>query len=210
MTLPVIGKLFGVVTGALLVAALSVTAALATATVGKPAPAFTATDSLGQTVRLDAYRGKTVVLEWTNDGCPYVQKHYGAGNMQALQKKLTTEGIVWLTVISSAPGTQGFVSGLEADELTRTRGAAPTAVLLDPKGTVARLYDARTTPHMFIVTPDGTLAYKGAIDDKPTTRHEDIKTAVNYVTSALAQLAAGKPVDPAVTRSYGCSVKYAD
>jgi len=210
MTRSVIGTLAGAATGAVLAAALTIGAALATTTVGQPAPAFTATDSLGQTVRLDAYRGKTVVLEWSNDGCPYVQKHYGAGNMQALQKKLTAEGIVWLTVISSAPGTQGYVSGLEADELTRTRGAAPTAVLLDPKGTLGRLYDARTTPHMYIVTPDGKLAYKGAIDDKPSTRRDDIKTAVNYVTGALAQLAAGKPVDPAVTRPYGCSVKYAD
>jgi len=210
MTHPVIGKLIGTVAAAVLAAALSAGAALATATVGQPAPAFTATDSLGQTVRLDAFRGKTVVLEWSNDGCPYVRKHYGAGNMQALQKQLTAKGIVWLTVISSAPGTQGYVSGLEADELTRTRGATPTAVLLDPKGTLGRLYDARTTPHMYIVTPDGRLAYKGAIDDKPTSRPDDIKTAVNYVTGALAQLAAGKPVDPAVTRPYGCSVKYAD
>jgi peroxiredoxin len=183
-------------------------ATLASPSVGKPAPDFTGVDTKGQKVKLSDLRGKTVILEWTNDGCPYVQKHYRTGNMQALQKELTGEGIVWLSVISSSPGTQGYVKPAEADELTKSRKAAPTTVLLDPKGTIGRLYDAQVTPHMYIIKPDGTLAYKGAIDNKPTTRDGDIKTAKNYVKTALNQIAAGKPVDPAVTRAYGCTVKY--
>jgi peroxiredoxin len=196
----------GLATG--LALAIATTSAFASPNVGTTAPDFVAKDSKGNTVKLSDYRGKTVILEWTNDGCPYVQKHYGSGNMQALQKKLTGEGIVWLTVISSAPGTQGYVKGPEADELTRSRGAAPTAVLLDPEGKIGRLYDAQTTPHMYVIKTDGMLAYKGAIDDKPTTRLGDIETAKNYVLNALKQISAGKAVDPAVTRAYGCSVKY--
>jgi len=176
--------------------------------IGEAAPEFTGVDTKGKTHSLSEFRGKTVVLEWTNNGCPYVMKHYGTGNMQALQKETTGNGIVWLTIISSAPGTQGHVSPAEADGLTASRSAAPTAVLLDADGKIGRLYDARTTPHMFVITPEGKLVYAGAIDDKPTTSNEDVKTAVNYVRNALAQLAAGKPVDPALTRAYGCSVKY--
>lgn len=182
--------------------------AVAAPNIGETAPEFTGTDTKGVAHALSAYRGKTVILEWTNHGCPYVQKHYGSGNMQALQKETTGTGVVWLTVISSSPGQQGHVAGLEADELTATRKAAPTAVLLDPTGQIGRLYEARTTPHMFIIAPDGKLAYAGAIDDKPTSSAADVKTAVNYVKNALAQIAAGKPVAPATTRPYGCSVKY--
>lgn len=178
--------------------------------VGKPAPDFSAVDSNGKTHKLTGYRGKIVVLEWTNDGCPYVKKHYGSGNMQSLQKEAAAKGIVWLTIISSAPGKQGYVDGAQANELTKSRGAAPTAVLLDPEGAVAHLYDARTTPHMFIVNKDGTLVYMGGIDDKPTSNPDDIPSAKNYVRVALDEVLAGKPVAEAVTRPYGCSVKYAD
>jgi peroxiredoxin len=176
--------------------------------IGQPAPDFTAKDSSGRDVSLASLKGKTVVLEWTNDGCPYVGKHYGTGNMQALQKETTDKGVVWLSVISSAPGTQGHVDGPAANRLTETRKAAPTAVLLDPKGTVGRLYDARTTPHMYVIDKAGTLVYRGAIDDKPTANHADVKTARNYVREALAAVEAGKPVAVAATRAYGCSVKY--
>lgn len=175
---------------------------------GKTAPEFSAVDSNGKTVKLSDYRGKTVVLEWTNDGCPYVQKHYSSNNMQMLQKEETAKGIVWLTIVSSAPGEQGYVTGDEANKLTRSRGAAPTAVLLDPEGKIGHLYDARTTPHMFIVNPEGTLVYMGGIDNKPTTNLADIKTAKNYVRAALDSVETGKPVENAVTRPYGCSVKY--
>jgi peroxiredoxin len=175
---------------------------------GKAAPDFTAVDSNGKTVKLSDYKGKTVVLEWTNDGCPYVQKHYSSNNMQTLQKEETAKGIVWLTIISSAPGEQGYVSGADANKLTQSRSAAPTAVLLDPEGKVGRLYNARTTPHMFIVNADGVLVYMGGIDDKATANPADIKTAKNYVRAALDSVEAGKPVENAVTRPYGCSVKY--
>ena len=176
--------------------------------VGAPAPAFSAVNSDGKTVNLGDYRGKTVVLEWTNDGCPYVRKHYGSGNMQALQKKWTDQGIVWLSVISSPPGEQGFADGARANALTAERKASPTAVLLDPKQKVARAFGATVTPHMYIIKPDGTLAYAGGIDDKPTSRPADIKDAKNFVDEALAELKAGKPVSSPATRAYGCTVKY--
>ena len=176
--------------------------------VGKPAPDFSAADSNGKTVKLSDFRGKTVVLEWTNDGCPYVKKHYNSNNMQNLQKDATGKGVVWLTVISSAPGMQGYVDGAGANALTQARGAAPTAVLLDPEGTAGHLYDARTTPHMFIVSADGTLVYMGGIDDKPSSDPASLEGAKNYVRAALDELSAGKPVTEAVTRPYGCSVKY--
>jgi peroxiredoxin len=187
---------------------LMTAAAHAAPEVGKPAPDFSAVDSNGKAVKLSDYKGKIVVLEWTNDGCPYVQKHYSSKNMQTLQKEETAKGIVWLTVISSAPGEQGYLKGDEANKLTKSRGAAPTAVLLDPEGKVGRLYDARTTPHMFIVNPEGSLVYMGGIDDKPTTNPADIKTAKNFVRAALDSVAAGKRVERAITRPYGCSVKY--
>jgi peroxiredoxin len=176
---------------------------------GKPAPDFSAVDSNGKTVKLSDFHGKTVVLEWTNDGCPYVKKHYGSGNMQSLQKDAAAKGIVWLTIVSSAPGKQGYVDGAGANGLTASRGAAPAAVLLDAQGAVGHLYDARTTPHMFIVDKDGTLVYMGGIDGKPATEVADIPGAKNYVRAALDEIAAGKPVAEAVTRPYGCSVKYA-
>jgi hypothetical protein len=176
--------------------------------VGKPAPDFVGTDSYGNTVALKGLRGRTVVLEWSNHECPFVGKHYRSGNMQALQKDAVGQGVVWLTILSSAPGTQGSVTPSQANELTRNRGAAPTAVVLDPTGAIGRAYDARTTPHMFVIDGAGTLVFMGGIDDKPTTDLADIATAKNYVRLALSAVAAGKPVQEPVTRPYGCSVKY--
>jgi peroxiredoxin len=180
----------------------------AQARIGAQAPAFSLTDSNGKTVSLADYKGKTVVLEWTNHECPYVRKHYGGNNMQALQKKWTTQGVVWLTLISSTPGTQGFVTGDEANKLTASRGAAPTTVAFDPAGSVGRAYGAQTTPHMYVIKGDGTLAYMGGIDDKATTRLEDLKTAKNFVDAALTELADGKPVSVTTSRAYGCTIKY--
>jgi len=180
----------------------------AQARLGAAAPPFTLTDSNGKAVSLADFKGKTVVLEWTNHECPYVRKHYGGSNMQALQKKWTEQGIIWLTLISSHPGAQGFVHGLEANKLTEERGAAPTAVLLDSKGGVGRSYGAQVTPHMYVITGDGTLVYMGGIDDKPTTRLEDLKTANNFVDAALSELLAGKAVSIKTSRPYGCTIKY--
>jgi AhpC/TSA family len=180
----------------------------AQARIGAPAPNFTLTDSNGKAISLADFKGKTVVLEWTNHECPYVRKHYGGNNMQALQKKWTGQGIVWLTLISSQPGAQGFVHGLEANKLTEERGAAPTAVLLDPRGGVGRSYGAQVTPHMYVITGDGTLVYMGGIDDKPTIRLEDLKTAKNFVDAALSEVVAGKGVSIKTWRAYGCTIKY--
>ncbi|MGE0766501.1 MAG: redoxin domain-containing protein [Hyphomicrobiaceae bacterium] len=176
---------------------------------GQPAPDFTATDTNGTPVTLGSLKGKTVVLEWTNHDCPYVRKHYGTGTMQKLQSDATSDGVIWLTVISSAPGHQGYVSDLEAEKLTSDRKAAPSGVLLDGDGKVGRLYGASTTPHMFVIDKTGALAYMGAIDDKPSTAPDTVKTARPYVREALAALREGKAVAaPASTRPYGCSVKY--
>ncbi|MGD9866798.1 MAG: redoxin domain-containing protein [Hyphomicrobiales bacterium] len=182
--------------------------AMAEPVIGEPAPDFTGADADGKTHRLSELKGRTVVLEWTNDGCPYVRKHYNSGNMQKLQKQAAADGVVWLTVISSGPGQQGHVSGEEANKLTKDRDAAPAAVILDPEGRIGHAYAATATPHMYVITPEGRLAYKGAIDDKPTSNVDDVPGAKNYVTTALAAVAAGKPADPAATRAYGCSVKY--
>lgn len=193
-----------------LAAVMSLTPLVAssTPTVGQSAPAFTGIDTAGQKVSLEQYRGKIVVLEWTNPECPFVQKHYGSGNMQALQKEATAKGVVWLSIYSSAPGQQGYVHAAEADRLTKDRDAAPTRVLLDPTGEIGHLYNARTTPHMFVVDPTGKLVYMGGIDDKPTTSKSDVRGATNYVRAALEDLAAGRTVATPVTRPYGCSVKY--
>lgn len=180
----------------------------AAAAVDAPAPAFTATTGDGRTVSLADFKGRTVVLEWTNHECPYVRKHYGSGNMQSQQKAATAQGVVWLQVISSAPGQQGYVDGAAAARLNAERGAAPTATLLDPKGDLGRLYGAQTTPHMYVIKPDGTLVYKGGIDSLATADKADIARAEPYVTEALAAVAAGRKVEKASTRPYGCSVKY--
>lgn len=176
-------------------------------TVGAPAPAFTGTDTLGRSQSLADYRGKIVVLEWTNHDCPFVVNHYRSGNMQALQKEAAADGVVWLSVISSAPGEQGNVSAAEAERLTRERGAQPAAVILDPAGTIGKTYAAKTTPHMYIIAADGKLAYAGAIDDR-SAMSGDPKAARNYVREALAAVEAGKPVATPATQPYGCSVKY--
>lgn len=194
--------------GAALAVLFAAGLAVAAPDVGKPAPAFSATDTTGKTWVLDDLKGTPVILEWTNHDCPYVVKHYGAGNMQALQREAAEAGYVWLSIISSAPGKQGHVSADQADELTASRNAAPTAVLLDADGTIGKAYGARTTPHMFIIDETGTLVFMGGIDDKPTTNPADIEGADNYIRMAMADRAAGKPVQQEVTRPYGCSVKY--
>jgi peroxiredoxin len=191
--------------GALVAAALP---ARAEPKVGAPAPGLVLTDSNGRTIDLGSYRGKTVVLEWTNHDCPFVRKHYGGNNMQSLQKKWTAQGVVWLTLISSMPGSQGYVTADEANRLTADRHAAPSAVLFDPKGSVGRSYGAQTTPHMYVITGDGNLVYMGGIDDKATTRLEDLKTAKNFVDQALSEVTQGKPVSTTTARPYGCSIKY--
>ena len=175
---------------------------------GVQAPVFTAPDISGRTVSLGDYAGKIVILEWTNDGCPFVGKHYDSGNMQALQRRYTGEGDVWLTIASSAPGEQGYVTPAEAKaDLARWR-AAPSDYLLDPNGVVGHLYDARATPHMVVIDRNGRVAYMGAIDDTPSTRLADVKTAKNYLVAALDEIAAGRPVNVAATQAYGCSIKY--
>jgi peroxiredoxin len=177
-------------------------------TPGSQAPDFKGTDSNGVTHNLSQYRGKYVVLEWANKGCPYDQKHYLSGNMEALQKEWTDKGVVWLSVLSSAPGEQGNVTPEEENQYLKKMKAAPTAALLDADGTIGRLYQAKTTPHMFVIDPNGKLIYQGAIDDKATTDQADVKTARNYLNDALNSAMAGKPVPVATTRPYGCSVKY--
>lgn len=192
----------------LLLGLVLTTAPQAAVRIGEPAPDFTGVDTKGEAHRLGDFRGKVVVLEWTNHDCPYVRKHYGAGNMQAQQREATDRGVVWLSVISSAPGKQGHVSATEADALTAGRDAAPTAVLLDPDGDIGRLYAARTTPHMFVIDGDGKLVYMGGIDNVPSANPADIPKATQYVRAALDEVLQGQPVTQPATRPYGCSVKY--
>jgi len=175
---------------------------------GQPAPDFTGTASDGKSYHLADYRGKYVVLEWHNNGCPYTQKHYNSGNMQRLQKEWTARGVVWFTVISSAPGKQGYVNANSENAYMTKMGATPTAALLDPTGAIGHLYDAKTTPQMIVINPQGVVVYDGAIDNRPTSDLKDISGATNYVTLALEQSLSGKPVETAATRPYGCSVKY--
>jgi len=190
--------------------ALAPSATLAQAVVGSPAPAFTATDSHGQSHSLDQYRGKYVVLEWHNQGCPFTKKHYVSGNMQSLQKEWTAKGVVWFTVISSAPGQQGYQTDAQENSYLAQVHADPTAVLMDSDGKLGHLYGAKTTPEMYVIDPNGKLIYEGAIDDRPTPDPGDIKGADNYLNDALTEALAGKPITHSYTRSYGCSVKYAD
>ena len=173
-----------------------------------PAPGFSLKDADGRARTLAEFRGKVVVLEWINEGCPYVKKHY-QGNMQALQKAAVADGVVWLSVCSSAPGQQGHVDGAGAKRFIAAKGAAPTAFLLDPTGVAGKAWGAKTTPHMYIVDKAGQLVYQGGIDDKPTANVADIAGATNYVKAALADLKAGRPVKVAFSKPYGCSVKYA-
>jgi peroxiredoxin len=179
-----------------------------TVRVGAPAPGFTAKDSNGKTHTLSEYAGKFIVLEWTNRGCPYTLKHYQSGNMERLQHEWTARGVVWLTVISSAPGQQGYVSAAEENAYLKHMNAEPTAALLDPMGDLGHLYDAKTTPQIFIINTQGILIYDGAIDDRPTTDPSDIAGAKNYASLALQEAMDGKTVSIATSRPYGCSIKY--
>jgi len=177
---------------------------------GKPAPEFTLTDTHGKIHSLTDFKGKTVVLEWTNPGCPFVVKHYGSGNMQALQKEYTAKGVVWLTICSSAPGKQGQMSSANWNKNLTENGSSPTALLIDEDGTVGRLYKAKTTPHLFVINSGGNVVYEGAIDSIKSPNPEDIPKATNYVRAALDEVLAGKPVTQPSTTPYGCSVKYAN
>ena len=176
--------------------------------IGKKAPDFTLPDAAGAEHTLSDFEGKYVVLEWLNHDCPFVVKHYATGNMQMLQEKYRDQGVVWLTIISSAPGKQGHLEPDEAKKVTREKQARPTAVLLDPEGTVGRAYDARVTPHMYIIDPDGMLRYMGAIDDRPTANHADVEGARNFVSEALDLLLEGRDVEVTSHQPYGCTVKY--
>jgi peroxiredoxin len=193
--------------------ALAVVAACAEAdaqVVGQPAPDFKLNDADGRVVQLSDFKGKPVVLEWNNPGCPFVKKHYGSGNMQKTQAAAKAAGAVWLTVNSGAPGQQGHMNGAEAKAFVAGAKAQPTAYLLDPKGVVGKGYNAKTTPHMYVIDARGMLVYAGGIDDRPTPNAADINGARNHVLAALAELKVGKAVSVATSRPYGCSVKYAD
>lgn len=176
--------------------------------VGAPAPLFTTTDTRGRTEALAAHRGRWVVLEWFSHDCPFTRKQYVSGNMQALQREYTRRGVVWLSVVSSAPGRAGYTTAAEANRQAARLHAAPTAIIRDTSGAIGHLYGATNTPQMFVIDPDGVLRYAGAIDDKPTTRLEDVKTAKNYVRAALDAGLAGKPIATPRTQPYGCIVQY--
>lgn len=182
--------------------------AYAQATVGQPAPSFSVNDATGKPVSLDGFKGKYVVLEWTNPGCPFVQKHYDGGNMPTTQKAALAKGVVWLSLVSTAKSHQDYASPAELTAWQKTKGAAPTATLMDSDGKVGRMYAARTTPHLYIVDPTGKLVYAGGIDSIPSANAADIKSATNYVNQSLGEALAGKAISQPVTRAYGCSVKY--
>ncbi len=181
--------------------------AIAKVSVGEPAPAFSLTDSNGKSRSLAEFKGKTVVLEWTNADCPFVKKHY-AGNMQAQQKQATADGVIWLSINSGGPGKEGAVDGKGANAVVKTKGAASSAYLIDSDGKVGKLYGAKTTPHMFVIDGAGVLRYMGGIDSIQSANSADIPNATQYVVQALSELKAGKPVSVSVSQPYGCSVKY--
>jgi peroxiredoxin len=176
--------------------------------VGSNAPDFSLTDSNGKTHSLSEYRGKYVVLEWFNPECPFVKKHYGSDNMQKLQQEYTSKGVVWLTIDSNAPGTEGNITPEQANKIMASWKTHQTALLLDPESKVARSYGAKNTPDMIVISPDGKIVYEGAIDSKPTPNPNDIPNSTNYVKAALDESLAGKPVSNPSTKPYGCSVKY--
>lgn len=188
--------------------ALAAAGAQAAATVGQPAPDFTLKDASGKTVRLSDFKGKTVVLEWTNPGCPFVRKHYDSGNMPATQKGAVDQGVVWLAVNSTEKAASDYLEPPKLSAWLKERKAVPTAVLMDEEGTAGHAYGARTTPHMYIVNPQGTLVYAGGIDSIPSARPADIEKATNYVKVALGETLAGQPIAKATTQPYGCSIKY--
>jgi peroxiredoxin len=179
------------------------------ASVGEPAPDFTDTDTNGVTHTLSDFEGKTVVLEWTNHECPYVVKHYKSGNMQSLQEKWTDQGVVWIRVNSGAPGNQGHLTAEQSNTLASEQNVAASATILDESGEIGRAYDAKTTPHMYVINPEGTLVYAGAIDSINSADPADIDDATNYVDQALQAVMNNQPIETATTRAYGCSVKYA-
>ncbi len=183
-------------------------AAQAAVEVGQDAPAFTGTDTNGKTHNLADYKGKIVVLEWTNPECPYVVKHYGSGNMQKIQSQYAGDELVWLTINSGAEGKQGHLTGEQANAYIAEQKAKQTAYLLDGDGTIGNLYGAKTTPHMFVIDKDGKIAYAGAIDSDNSFKPETIEGATNYVSAAIDSLKAGKAVEVATTQPYGCNVKY--
>lgn len=194
--------------GLTLAAMLAVAPAAMASKVGAPAPTFSSKDINGKNFNLADAKGKYVVLEWHNQGCPYVVKHYDSGNMQKLQKEWTDKGVVWVTVISSAKGKQGYVTEAQEKEYLAKHKAVPSHVILDPEGTIGKKFAAKVTPHMYVINDKGELIYNGAIDDKPTTDVADIKGAKNYVSDALTAAMAGKPVTTASTAPYGCGMKY--
>jgi len=196
-------------TGALCTATLLATnAAMAQAVVGKPAPAFAATDVNGKPIALSDFRGKFVVLEWTNPDCPFVRKHYDSGNMPATQKEALTKGVAWLSIQTTVLNWRADDTRAELQAWQNSKNASPSATIVDAGGKIAQDYRAKATPHMYLVDPKGTLIYAGAIDSKPSADPEDIKTATNYVSQAIGEAMAGKPVSRPSTRAYGCSVKY--
>ena len=176
--------------------------------VGQKAPDFVAVDTRGVQHQLSDFAGKYVVLEWTNPGCPFVRKHYGSGNMPATQKAATARGVVWLAINSTERAASDYLQPAALDSWMKTQSAAPTAVLMDVDGTIGQAYGARTTPHLFIIDPKGTLVYAGGIDSVPSARPDDIKVATNYVSQALGEAFGGQPISAAATRPYGCSIKY--
>ncbi|WP_245941965.1 redoxin domain-containing protein [Sphingomonas gilva] len=196
--------------GVFAAAAIAIAAPLVAQQVtGQPARDFKLTDMNGKTVQLSQFKGKTVVLEWHNGGCPFVQKHYNSGNMQKTQGAAVGQGAVWLTINSGAPGNQGHMTLEQTRAFMQSSGSKASNYLLDPEGIVGKGYDAKTTPHMYVINPEGVLVYQGGIDDKPTADAADIAAARNHVLAALAEMKAGKPVSVAESRPYGCSVKYA-
>jgi peroxiredoxin len=189
-------------------AALTTPAHAATAAVSQSAPDFSALDTAGKTHRLSDYKGKLVVLEWTNPNCPFVRKHYNGSNMQSLQKEFTGKGVVWLAVNSTASDSVEYLPPMQLAAWIKERQAAPSATLLDESGQIGQLYGAKTTPHMYIISPQGQLLYAGAIDSIASARADDIRSAINYVRQGLSEALAGKPLSVASSRAYGCTVKY--
>ena len=203
-----LGQAMGLVAAAALTATAFTHDAFADVVTGEAAPVFSVETASGEALSLDSLAGQTVVLEWTNHGCPYVQRHYGSEHIQTLQANAAADDVVWIQVISSAPGEQGYVEAEEALALNVERGANPAYVVLDPSGDLGRLYDARTTPHMYVIDADSVLQYQGGIDDQPRPRPGDPEPT-DYVSMALAAVSAGETPDPAQTQPYGCNVKYA-
>ncbi len=202
-------RFYSLILSALALMALSLPACAAVE-IGKTAPDFTATDTKGVDVTLSALQGKNVILEWNNPECPFVVKHYSSKNMQQLQTLAKDNGYVWITINSSAPGRQGNMTAAEANKLLGEKGASPAHIILDPSGEIGKMYDAKTTPHMFVINSAGNVAYAGAIDSKSSADPADIATAENYIVAAMDAIAAGNAPEPAQTKPYGCSVKYAN